>query len=222
LERETMHSKRQTAEVVGIFERIEETIEMAEHGLAGWCGDDNDLRIPGLKNFLVYARAITNVVQNLRNKVEGFDAWYCDVEARMRSDDRMRYLYKLRTEILKAGATPVAFSIEPRPPWRNVRMDSRDLETPPFPGAQWLLKADGASWEGISETGEPFKVWSKVPHQWGLYWQTFGDLPGLPVPEKLRRVSITETCEAHLQALCAIVDEAIERFYPNGSAGSGD
>lgn len=206
-------ARRQIAEVVDVFRRIEDTIEMAEFALEDWCGEDQDKRIPGLKNFLVHSRAITNVLQNLRSKVHGFDAWYGVIEQRMRADEHMRYLYKLRSEILKTGVTPVALSIDPRPPMARVKMDTRFLEPPPFPGARWTLTKVGARWEGTSETGDFKRAWSTVPEQWGLVWQTFGDLPDLPVPHTLRRASIMETCTAHLSALCAIVDEAYE-FHP--------
>jgi hypothetical protein len=207
-------AKRQRAEVVYVFKRIEDTIEMAELALEDWCGEDQDKRIPGLKTFLVQSRAITNVLENLRSKVEDFDAWYKPTAIRMRADEHMHYLYKLRSEILKTGVTPVAFSIEPRPPLARVQMDTRFLEPPPFPGALWVLSEVGPRWEGMSETGDFMRAWSTVPEQWGLSWQTFGDLPNLQVPDSLKRASITETCEAHLFALCTIVDEAYEQFYP--------
>lgn len=52
---------------------------------------------------MVFGRAVTNVIQTLRNSVEGFDEWYIPHGEAMSRDPLMRFFYKLRSQILKEG-----------------------------------------------------------------------------------------------------------------------
>jgi len=63
-----------------------------------------------MHSVVVFGRSVTNVLQNLRSKVPDFDTWYEPWKAQMEQDPLMRYLYKLRTDLLKKvreGATNV-------------------------------------------------------------------------------------------------------------------
>jgi hypothetical protein len=59
--------------------------------------------VAAMHNVVVMGRAVTNVLQNLRSKVQDFDVWYQPWQEEMAQDPLLRYLYKLRSEILKKG-----------------------------------------------------------------------------------------------------------------------
>ena len=65
----------------------------------------------GMRNAVVFGRAVTNVLENLRGKVENFDAWYKPHSARLGQDESFRRLYKMRSKILKEGETNVGTSM---------------------------------------------------------------------------------------------------------------
>ena len=91
---------RTTAE---ILKRTEETLSTARHGLDDLITGSPQRKLSGLRNLVVFGRAITNVLQNLRGTEPNFDEWYGKYRDEMESDPLMRYFYALRTKILKEG-----------------------------------------------------------------------------------------------------------------------
>ena len=64
----------------------------------------------------VEGRSITNILQNLRSKVNNFDDWYQDKENEMRNDPLLRFFYQLRTETLKRGVDKIGgVQVKPQP-----------------------------------------------------------------------------------------------------------
>jgi hypothetical protein len=86
-----------------ILQQVKETLDTAECGLRMVLSDDPSLRLIGLRNLIVFGRAITNVLQQLLSVAAEFDNWYRPWVERMRADPTMAYFYKLRSEILKEG-----------------------------------------------------------------------------------------------------------------------
>ncbi|MBK7855461.1 MAG: hypothetical protein IPJ79_11660 [Bacteroidetes bacterium] len=56
-----------------------------------------------ISRIAVEGRSLTNILQNLRGKVENFDEWYQPKVEEMRNDTLLRFFYQLRTETLKKG-----------------------------------------------------------------------------------------------------------------------
>ena len=94
-----------------ILKRTWDMLETARLG-ASVATDNPDPRhrISGVRNVIVFGRAVTNVLQNLRATELTFDAWYAPVVQRMETDPLMRFLYELRTRILKQGEMPTSSS----------------------------------------------------------------------------------------------------------------
>lgn len=92
--------------VEAILRATDETLQSAEWGLADLLGQDPRRRMSGLRNLVVFGRAVTNALQNLRTAVgpDRFDAWYSARQEEMRTDELMRYFYVLRSQILKEGS----------------------------------------------------------------------------------------------------------------------
>jgi hypothetical protein len=97
-----------TRPVSEIVAAASQALKTAELGLADLASPDPDRRLSGAMNLAVFGRAVTNVLQNLRSVVEGFDGWYQPHVDQMRLDPLLRYFYDLRTEILKQGSLPLA------------------------------------------------------------------------------------------------------------------
>src|SRR5436309_15318022 len=86
-----------------ILASAEQTLATARAGLEDVLAERPERRLPGLHNVVVFGRAVTNVLQNLRSTEPGFDEWYVPFVRQMESDPLMRFLYKLRSAILKRG-----------------------------------------------------------------------------------------------------------------------
>jgi hypothetical protein len=59
-----------------IIKKSLETLEMAKFGMTHVRSSDPKQRMFGLRNVVVFGRAVTNVIQNLRSAVDNFDEWY--------------------------------------------------------------------------------------------------------------------------------------------------
>ncbi|HDD44713.1 MAG TPA: hypothetical protein ENG63_07635 [Candidatus Desulfofervidus auxilii] len=86
-----------------IIRSAEETLKTAEQGLEDLIKGPPERKLSGLRNLIVFGRAVTNVLQNLRSIESDFDAWYERYREEMKNAPLMRYFYKLRSKILKEG-----------------------------------------------------------------------------------------------------------------------
>ena len=111
--------------------------------LLGWNPPE---RIIGLKNVIVYGRAVTNVLQKIRGLDSSFDTWYKKYQTEMQSDPLLRYFYRLRSEVLKEGK--LVFSRE----LSNINVNSnliRILFPKPFNGVKFLyMRQNRRFWMG--------------------------------------------------------------------------
>ena len=64
---------RTTADII---RSAEETLKTAEQGLEDIIKGPPERKLSGLRNLIVFGRAITNILQNLRSIEPDFDAWY--------------------------------------------------------------------------------------------------------------------------------------------------
>lgn len=146
-----------------ILRGARDTLRTAELGLADLMGDDPGRRIPGLRNLVVFSRAVTNVLRNLRSPEAGFDAWYEPDVVEMRADPLMRYFYKLRSAILKQGEVTTTPSV-------NVEgfdfSRDRHLWGNPPPNAAAMFIGDqlgGAGWLVKRSDGTEDPYYVKLP-----------------------------------------------------------
>ena len=195
---------------LSIIEEANNTLFTAYLGLKLLKGSDPKERIAGLRNLIVFGRAITNVIQNLR-KTEGqkFDDWYQPKVDEMRNDEISKYFYKLRSEILKEGTLNVhssmAFSGNP-----GLLMQKFQ----PPPGAKGFFLGDrigGCGWEVEIEEGYIEKFYVDIPD----------NIPGIDLnislhfssaPENLKDKTIIQMASDYLSFLDNLVDEAKNQF----------
>lgn len=192
-----------------ILERTEETLFTASLGVEHTRGTDPKTRIAGLRNVVVFGRAVTNVLQNLRSVDTGFDDWYQPHVEAMRNDKLMRYFYQLRSQILKQGALPVSSSVtlsgDPMVVFAHFK---------PPPRAKGFFIGDnigGSGWEVETEDGVTEKFYVQLPP----------DLPGLrsdvnihlpDAPEEFRSIPVPALCEAYLEKLSVLLSDAKARY----------
>jgi hypothetical protein len=119
--------------VSDVLRQATETLRTAQRGLEDLRAADPSRRMPGLRNAIVFGRAVTNVLENLRGRVANFDDWYKPETQQLSRDPGFRRLYEMRSEILKEGALGIgpAITID----YLNTA-DLQDLLRNPPPGAR--------------------------------------------------------------------------------------
>ena len=91
-----------------ILKDAQEILATAEHGFEDLAKGPRNRKLSGLRNLIVFGRAVTNILQNLRSTEPKFDEWYERYKNEMMSDPLMKYFYNLRSEILKEGSLKVS------------------------------------------------------------------------------------------------------------------
>ena len=138
-------------------------LRVAQIGLKDFSGSDPQRRIAGFRNAVVFGRAVTNVLEHLRSKVQDFDAWYRPRSAELGADEGFSTLYALRSEILKEGTGNPAVSIH----IENLNTsDLKPLMDNPPEGAEGFFIGDetgGSGWMIRNPDGEPEKFYVALP-----------------------------------------------------------
>lgn len=91
-----------------MLQQIEMTLNTMKMGIDLYKDNQNDRsqKDAGLRNAVVFGRAVTNSLQKLRGTELGkseFDSWYRPWQTKLEEDEGFRFLYKLRSQILKEG-----------------------------------------------------------------------------------------------------------------------
>ena len=186
-----------------------DSLRTAERGLADLSRGDAERRLAGLRNAVVFGRAVTNILENLRSLEPTFDTWYKPKSRALSEEPLMKFFYKLRTEILKEGSLPVATVLE----IRNLEMplDPVRFGTPP-PGASHIFVGDaigGVGWIVTRPDGSTEKYYVEIPDDVGVIETS---LVGAPGGER----SASELVGWYLKRMRELVEEA-ERLF--GGAG---
>ncbi len=210
-------TSRPEQRIAGQFQRIDGVVEMMEFALNGIREREEPTeRRYHLKNFVLHCSSVTHVVQGLRSKVSSFDEWWTSIVAVMDADPLMRYFYKLRTEILKKNAYHVSYKISPRPPHTSVTLRRSDIGPPPEHGMTFRVTGDGPFWVLHSPAGREIKsIRALLPEGCGGVGRLlFTDCPEAEFPKHFEGQDIAEVCQAHMDRLLAIVEQAYEKYWP--------
>ncbi len=79
-------------------------LERANDELGDYNNNSNSERkLAGLYNAITIERSITWILQNLRNLVDDFDAWYDPHKKEMEADPLMKFMVRTRNLIEKRG-----------------------------------------------------------------------------------------------------------------------
>jgi len=165
-----MASQRTTRQII---QDAFDTLFTARLGLKQMLGADPKARMAGLRNVVVFGRATTNVLQNLRATEPDFDSWYQPHVEAMKSDALLKYFYELRSRILKEGTLGTSSSLRIS---GNPHELMRRFEPPP--GATSFFICDtigGTGWEVQNGDGSVEKYYVDVP----------SDVPGVKLEVKM-------------------------------------
>jgi hypothetical protein len=169
-------SKRTTKQ---ILTDLQNTLETAKYGLDDLLNGDPNRRISGLRNLIVFGRAVTNVLQNLRSTEKSFDEWYTPYQEEMKNDQVMRYFYKLRSEILKKGVLNTGSAVH----LSNFNLNEIHKFGPPPKNARRFFFGDnigGSGWEIELPDGTLEKYYASIPGDVGITVQLiFPEPPGI-------------------------------------------
>jgi hypothetical protein len=160
----------------------------------------------------VWGRAVTNVLQNLRSALpEGvFDAWYDAWRREMEADPLLKYLYRLRTQMLKEGQRPpLSVRVE-----RENFNPARDLPPPP-PNALGFFVGDeagGSGWLVRLPDGSLGKMYMRLPEGTARTLLDIADLPSHHLGMPVRDRSINHVAKLFLHYLERIVYTAEQEF----------
>lgn len=193
-----------------ILKEAEDTLFTAQLGLELLKGKEPKARIAGLRNLVVFGRAVTNVLQNLRSTVgESFDEWYQPKVEEMANDQVLKYFYKLRSKILKQGTVNTFSSMSLS---GNLMALMQKYQAPP--GAKDFFMGDnlgGCGWEVEIDEGVTEKYYVDVPENIeGLDMKI--DVHLLDAPAELNEHNIQELGEHYLGYLSELVEEAKRVF----------
>lgn len=200
-----------------ILRQAADTLATAKLGLRDVLEGGPSRRLGGLRNLIVFGRAVTNVLQNLRSTEDGFDAWYEPYVAEMKGDPLLHYFYKLRSEILKEGTLRTGSSLYIH--HLDFPKDIQRLGPPPAGAGAFFMgdQAGGSGWEIAIGNGEVEKFYVDIP----------GDLAKsevhlLDAPREHRGSVIADTRIETLSLLffeymSGIVQSARQRFGKKGA-----
>lgn len=196
--------------IADVLKRTRATLRNTELALEDLkCASNNERRVAALRNVIVMGRAVTNVLQNLRSNAQDFDIWYALWQEQMKQDPLMKYMYNLRSEILKEGKDRSV---------RNVHINSfrPSADLPPAPpNARGFFIGDennGTGWEVQLEDGTIQKIYVELPADQVRLWLSFDSAPKHHLGSPIDDDSVDNLCCLFVQFLRRIVDAAEERF----------
>lgn len=195
-----------------ILEQVVDTLRAAQVGLEDARAGDPVRRSAGIRNLVVFGRAVTNVLQNLRATEPEFDKWYEPRQRQMRGDPLLRYFYELRTQILKRGELPTNRTTHVR------HFDSaRDMRRmgPPPKGAKGFFIGDrlgGSGWEVELPDGTTERFYVNLPPEIGVTVVTLLDAPTEHLGQPLGTSDPAELGQRYIDYLTELVRSARATF----------
>lgn len=200
--------------VASVLADAAETLKTAEFGLSDFVGSDPRRRMSGLRNLVVFGRAVTNVLQNLRSVVgvKVFDEWYEPIQEDMRQDEVLRFFYVMRSEILKEGTLRPGTSVHLN---LNTNGLAPLLSNPPR-GAKGFFIGDnlnGSGWEVELPDGSTEKYYVELPAS--VQVTTNFHFPDAPVSRKGEIISDDSAeglAQLYIDSLRSLLEKAKAKF----------
>ena len=193
---------RQTRKILNYAQLAYETLRDAR---------DPERRSAAFSNVIVWGRAVTNVLQLLRGRAQGFDEWYAPWVKEMREDPLLRYLYLWRSSLLKQGGEPPSVGGVD-----ILKMLGTDLlPGPPPAGALSFFMGDatgGVGWLVKMPDGTTGKIYLAIPEGAAPNTLNLIDLPDVHLGEKIRERTADYVARLYLHYLERIVYIAEQQF----------
>jgi hypothetical protein len=194
-----------------VLAKAQEMFRAAECGLQDLIKGSPFRKETGFKDLVVYGRAVTNVLQNLRNETNAFDEWYLPYQQEMNSDPLMKYFYKLRSKILKEGDSESRLEDTEIKELRLAedilayRPEGAERYSVGFRGVCWLVEREDGSVERHFVDLPTSAIDSKA-------MSTSTDLPSSHLGKTIEDCSIENLSILYIDYLRRVVLSAQERF----------
>jgi hypothetical protein len=204
-----MSNQRKTSKVL---KALQETLDTAEFGYVMFTKGSHPQKLLGLRNFVVFGRAVTNVLQNLKSVEPEFEEWYKKYRDEMQADPLMRYFYNLRSEILKEGKLNVGVGVHIKQ--LSLPYDMHRFGCPP-PNAKSFFIGDnvgGTGWVIQLPNGSEEKYYVDLPTDIGLVKFVFPDPPESYMGQSIVNKSVERLSWLYLNYLKQLVNLAKEKF----------
>lgn len=195
--------------VIEILSRAEETLFTVKLGLDEITGNQPRKRIAGVRNLIVFGRAVTNVLQNLRGIVSDFDNWYQPYVTELKANPLFRFFYEARSEILKQGKLNTHSSLAMS---GNPFLLMQKFPRPPHAKSFFIGdKIGGSGWEIEMPDGAKVKYYVDLPNE----------IPGFKLdlslhldnaPEGFRDLPALEACQKYYDYLEHVVIDAKRKY----------
>jgi len=196
-----------------IIMNVDNTLETAEFGLRLVINKDPRFKLPGLRNVVVFGRAVTNTLQHLRSVWRDFDKWYQKYVKEMSEDPLMKYFYDLRSEILKEGSLEVLVHVKIHK--FNYPEDLTRIPPPP-PTVKAFFIGDnigGSGWIVRLHDGSEEKLYVNLPSDIAEVSLHFPSSPEYHLGRKLGDSSIESLCKLYIDYLKRMVSDAKKLIY---------
>ncbi len=194
-----------------IFRVAHEHLESARFGLEDMRSRPQRLQ-SGLRNAVVFARAVSFALQNLRGVVPDFDVWYTPQQEAMRSEPLMKYFSDLRTAIEKKADSHVGHT-------GHVSFNPGDMHRfePRPPNAIGFFIGDangGSGWEVRRADGTKERYYIDLPPDIGTLTT---HLDG--VPSEFSHVAAQDLVARYLERMAKLLTDAESQFLPKREGG---
>lgn len=169
-------------------------------------------RHSGLRNLVVFGRAVTNVLQNLRASEKDFDSWYEPYVQEMKADPLMKFFYELRTRILKRGETGVGNYLHIKE--LQFPRDMAKFGPPPKNAKSFFMgdQVGGTGWEVEVQPGVIEKYYVDLPSDVGVGGLYFQGAPGINDARDVTAADVVALSERYIAYLDKLVLAAERRF----------
>lgn len=195
--------------VEDIIKNAEDTLQTAAFGLDDFRALKGPKKFAGLRNFVVFGRSVTLVIQTLSNTVDDFEEWYAPIREEMSQDKSMRYFLELRNVLLKEGTLRTQVQV-------NLHMTPEKMKSlgPPPKGATSMFIGDpygGSGWLIPMPDGTMEKYYVDFPSDLAQVTDLFA-----AVPEKFKEAidgkDIASLGSEYLTKLSQIVDKCRKKY----------
>jgi len=197
---------------IHIVKDVQETLKTAENGLEDLVNGPRNRKLSGLRNLVVFGRAVTNVLQGLRSTEPEFDTWYEKYVKEMDSDPLLKYFYDLRSLILKKGILKLTKKAHVKKLFFPYDM-SRFGPPPPFAKSFFIGdELGGTGWEVEFPDGSKMKYYVKLPSDIGSVTLHFPNAPTHHLGKEISDYSIGKLSLIYIEYLRKMVRDAKSKF----------
>lgn len=200
------------AGIAAVLRRADEALVTARYGLADLSSQLPDRRFAGLRSVVVFGRSVTNILANIRTYDRAhFNAWWTPIATEMKSDPLLRFVYTLRSVVLKEGRLDIDRHFLAI---RRVDMSAMDRLVWPEGATRFFVGGDrgGVGWEFEAPDGSVTRQY--IEHS-GVSFETrhyFADAPTEHLGESVPGLAAEDVCARYLDYLSALLDNARDEF----------